>query len=122
MDRSAAELTYPLTLFSFRRIDALAATKAEMVVVVALFVHDPAAVPEGRTPPAPIFMGSVMIENKPAPLHLRIPILAAVAACHLIFIEGQVHVLGGIAMKIVDHQRAAAFGEKARRKGVGSAT
>ena len=98
MEGSAAELAFPLTLFSFRPIDALAATKTEMVVVVALFVHDAAAVPEGCTPPAPIFMGPVMIENKPAPLHLRVPVLTAAAACHLVFIQGQVHVLGGIAV------------------------
>jgi hypothetical protein len=85
-----------LTRLSIRPINAFAAPKAEMVVVVTLFVHDLASVPKGRTPPAPIFMGPVTIEDKSAALHLSIPILAAVAACHLIFIEGQVHVLGSI--------------------------
>ena len=102
MDRPKS-LHIHLTRFSIRLIYALAATKTEMVVVVALFVHDPAAVPEGCTPPAPIFMGLVMIENKPAPLHLRITVLTAALACHLVFIEGQIHVFGGIAMEVVDH-------------------
>ncbi|MCG7851243.1 MAG: hypothetical protein MIO92_01840 [Methanosarcinaceae archaeon] len=110
-----------LTRFNTRPVDALATTKAEMVVVVTLLVHDQASVPEGRTPPAPIFMGPVGIEYEPAPFHLRVPILTAAPACHLIFVEGQVHVLGGIAIEVIDHQRAAALGKKTGRKGVGSA-
>jgi hypothetical protein len=97
MDRPKT-LHIHLTRFSIRPTNALAATKAEMVVVVTLFVHDPASVPKGRTPPAPIFMGPVTVEDKPAPLHLRITVLTAAAACHLVFIQGQVHVLGGIAV------------------------
>ena len=53
-------------------IQGLAAAKSEMIVGVAVLVHHSAPVPVRRTPPAPVFMRSELVEDKPAALHLRV--------------------------------------------------
>ena len=65
-------------------------------------IHDPGAMPEGRAPPAPIFVRAVGIEDEPAALHLRIPQLLAAATRHLLLIERQIHVFRRIAVQIVN--------------------
>src|SRR5512139_1628223 len=92
-----------------------------MVVVVALFSQHPAPVPEGRPPAAPVLVGAVGIEDEPASLHLRVPERLTPAACHLLFVEWEVHVLGGVAVQVVDLERTVAVGEVARGKGIGAA-
>lgn len=89
--------------------------------MVALGVHDPASVPERRTPAAPVRVGVVLIENEPAPLHLRITQFLAPPARHFPLVEREVHVLGRIPVLVVDPQGAPASGEASRRIGVRSA-
>ena len=86
--------------------------------MMAFGIHDPAAVPEGGPPATPILMGPVAIEDKPAPFHFGVAVLLAASACHLTFIERQVHVLGGISVDIVNHQGTVAVGEVTGGKGV----
>ena len=85
---------------------------------MALLVHYPAPVPKGRTPPAPIFMSQVSIEDKPTALHLGVAQLPAAATRHLTLVERKVHVLGGIAVQVIDLQRAVAFWKTSGRKSV----
>ena len=73
-----------------------------MVVLMAVQIHDPAAVPKGRSPTAPIWMGIDRIENEPAALHLRISQLQAAPTRHLTFIKRKVHVFRCVSMQIVD--------------------
>jgi hypothetical protein len=96
----------------------LAAAKSQVIVVVALGIHDPAAVPEGGAPATPVLMGPIRVEYEPAPFHFSIAILAATPARHLVFIERQIHMLSSIAVDIVDHQAAVAAGKETSRKSV----
>src|SRR5665213_2647758 len=79
-------------------LQILAASKAQMIVGMAVFIHHAAPVPIRSAPPAPVLVGSVSVEDEPATFHLRIAQLAASAACHLAFIEGQIHVFSCIAV------------------------
>ena len=83
--------------------------QAKMVVVVTLRIHHPAPMPEGCSPPAPIRMGIVRVKNEPAAFHFRIAQLSTSPACHLAFVERQVHMLGSVSMLIVDPEFADAF-------------
>ena len=73
-----------------------------MIVLVALRVHHPAAMPEGRPPAAPILMSIVSIKNEPTPFHLRITELHTAPTGHLAFAERKVHVLRSVSMKIIN--------------------
>ena len=73
-----------------------------MVIVVAVRTHHTGAMPEWCTPPAPVGMGFVSIENKPTAFHLRISQLGATAARHLTGVEWQIHMFSGVAVQVVD--------------------
>jgi len=99
-------------------LNGFAAPEPQMVIVMAFWVHDPGTVPEWRPPSAPVLMGSVCIENKPASFHFRISQFLASLACHLTFIQGEIHMFCGISMKIINKKRAYAIREKSGRIGV----
>lgn len=92
-----------------------------MVVAVAFGIHEPAAVPERRSPPAPILMSPIVVEDEPTAFHLGIAISFAAKAGHLRGIERQVHMFGRIAMQIIDSQGTDTVGEKAAGESVGTA-
>ena len=83
-------------------MDRLAAAEAEVVVLVALRIHHPAPVPERRAPAAPVLVRTVAVEDEPAPFHFRDAQRPAAAAGHLALVQGEVHVLGGVAV-LVEH-------------------
>ena len=56
-----------------------------MIIVVALRIHHPAAMPEGRSPSAPIRMSIGRIEDEPTAFHLRVAKLQTAPAGHLAF-------------------------------------
>src|SRR5450756_363723 len=76
--------------------------------------------PEGRSPATPVFMGAVGVEDKPAPLHLCVSQRGAAVTGHLSRIERQVHMLGGIAVQVVDFKRTVARRKIACRISVGA--
>ena len=82
-----------------------------MIIVVAPRIHHPAAMPEGRSPAAPIRVSVGCIEDEPTAFHFRVAKLQAAPACHLAFIERKVHMFRRIPMEIIDSQGAAAVGE-----------
>ncbi len=82
-----------------------------MIIVVTPRIHYPASMPEGGSPAAPIRMSINGIEDKPAAFHLRVTQLQAAAARHLALIEGKVHMLRCIPVKVVDFQGTAAAGK-----------
>src|SRR5512147_2543605 len=92
-----------------------------MVVGVAQRIHDPAAVPIGRPPSAPVLVRAVCVEDEPASFHLRIAELTAAATCHLAWRERQVHVLRRVAVDVINTERAAAAREISGGIGVGAA-
>ncbi len=94
----------------------LAATKTEMVVVVASRVHHPASVPKRGTPATPVRMGIISVENEPAALHLCVTKLGAPRAGHFTLAEGQVHMFGGISVLIIDSKLADALRKASGRK------
>jgi len=59
-------------LAALRLLQALTAAKAQMIVRMTVLVHHTAPMPIRRTPPAPVLMSSVSIEDKPATLHLGV--------------------------------------------------
>ena len=67
-------------------------------------------------------MGPEAVENEPTPLHLRNTERAVGAARHLLGRERQIHVFGGVAVQIVNPERAAAGGESAGRESIRAAT
>ena len=75
-----------------------------MIVCMAAIVHHPGSVPERGAPLAPIFVGSVGIEDKPASLHLGIAEFEASATRHLAFVERQIHMFRRIAVQVIDLQ------------------
>src|SRR3974390_1606253 len=79
-----------------------------MVVPMALRIHHAAAMPEGGAPSTPVRMRIVGIENEPAAFHLGVAQLDAPPACHLALVEGQIHMLGSIAIQIIDAEGAVA--------------
>ncbi len=80
----------------------IAAAETEVIVRMAMRVHDTASMPEGRPPAAPVLVGIVSIEDEPAPFHLRVTELQAPAACHFSLVEGKVHMLGRVSVEVVD--------------------
>jgi hypothetical protein len=99
----------------------LAAAEPQVIVGVAPGIHDPAAVPVGRAPAAPVLMRPVAVEDEPAALHLGVAELGAAAARHLVQAQRQVHVLGGVAVEVVDAEPAVTAGEVAGGIGVRAA-
>src|ERR1017187_887148 len=93
------------------RSQGLAAAKAKVVIGMARRIHDPGAVPIRCAPPAPILVRPIGVENEPAALHFRIAQLLATETRHLVFVQWQIHMLRGIAVQIVDVERAAACGK-----------
>ena len=83
-------------------LDRLAAAETQVIVFVAVQIHYPAAMPEGGSPAAPVFMGVYSIENEPAAFHFGIPQFFTAPTRHLAFIERKVHMFGGIPVLIVD--------------------
>jgi len=69
-----------------------------MVILVAAGAEHPRAMPIRRTPAAPVGMGAVIVKNKPAAFHLGYAKRGAAGAGHLVRCQGQVHMLGGIAV------------------------
>src|SRR5690349_11923690 len=61
-----------------------ATAKTQVIVGVAVRVHDSRAVPEGGTPAAPVLVCVIGVEYEPAALHLRIPESRAATTGHLI--------------------------------------
>jgi hypothetical protein len=82
-----------------------------MIIVVAPRIHHPAAMPEGRSPAAPIRMSVGCIEDEPTAFHFCVAQLQAAPARHLAFRKRKVHMLCRISMKIIDPQGAAAARE-----------
>ena len=83
-------------------LDGFTAAEAEMIVFMTVRIHDPASVPKGRSPAAPIRVGIDRVENEPAAFHLRISQLQAAPARHLAFIKRKVHMLRSVSMQIVN--------------------
>lgn len=83
-----------------------------MIIVMALCVHDAAAMPVWSPPAAPILMSIIRVKNKPAPFHLGISEFEASAARHLSLIQRQVHVLCRVSVEIVHSERAVAIGKR----------
>jgi len=63
-------------------------------------------------------MGPVCVENKPAPLHLRVSQFDAAPAGHLGLVEREIHMLGGVPVQVIDPQAAPAIRKGTRREGV----
>jgi hypothetical protein len=82
---------------------------------MAIGRHDARAMPKWRPPPAPVLMRPVRVEDEPAPLHLGVPEFLAAETRHLLLAQGQVHVLGRVAVQIVNPGRTVTSGEIARR-------
>ena len=82
-----------------------------MIILVTPHIHYPAAMPEGGPPAAPIRMSINRIKDKPTAFHLRVTQLQAAAARHLALVEGKVHMLRCIPVKVVDFQGTAAAGK-----------
>ena len=85
------------------------------------WIHDAGAMPEGRAPPAPIFVCPVGVEDEPAALHFRIAEFLAPETRHLLFIQRQIHMLRGIAVQIVNIQGTVTGREIAGRVGIRAA-
>src|SRR5262249_13196962 len=83
---------------------AAAAAEPEVVVRVALDGHQLGGVPVLGAPAAVVFVGVLALEDEPAPLHLGGP--GAAPAGELARGEREVHVLGGVAVLVVDAERA----------------
>ena len=81
-----------------RSVQSLAAAKTQMIVRVAVLIHDSGPMPKRRTPSAPILMCSVSIEDEPATFHLRVAQLQTPTARHLALVERQIHVFCGISI------------------------
>ena len=89
---------------------------------MAVSIHDFCHVPIGGAPAAPVFMGMKLIENKPATFHFGIAKSFAAAARHLAPVEREIHMLGSVAVLIVDIKGTLAVGKCTARIGVRAAT
>ena len=88
---------------------------------MTVIVHDSRAVPERCPPAAPVFVSTIRVKDKPTALHFSITEGRTAMTRHLGRARRQIHVLGRIAVEIVDLERAVASGKVASRIGVGSA-
>src|SRR5215469_15563866 len=86
------------------------------------FVHYAGTVPERSAPAAPVLMSPNGVKYEPAAFHLGVAQLLAAEARHLPLIQRQIHVLRGIAIQVVDVERALARGKVTGRIGVGAAS
>src|SRR5262245_31000156 len=102
-----------------RRLHVLAAAESKMVVSMAVRIHQAGGVPVFGAPAAVVLVRLQLEENKPAPLHLSGACPAA--ARELLGGEGQVHMLGSVAVEVIDAKRAHAGRERARGVGVRAA-
>ena len=89
--------------------DRLAAAEAEMIILVAMCIHHPAAVPIRGSPAAPVFVRIVGIKYKPASFHLRIAQLLTAPTRHLALVKREVHMFSSVSMLIIDAQRTSAL-------------
>ena len=93
-----------------------AAAEAEVVIRV---VEALVGVPRVGAPAAVVLVGLVVVEDEPAALHLGDA--GAAAGSEIRFLQRQQHVLGGVAVDVVDAEGADALGEVAGGVGVRAA-
>ena len=74
--------------------------------------------PERCPPAAPVLVRAIRVEDEPTPFHLGVAQFLAAPARHLALVEWQIHVLGGVAVEIVDIERTVAGGKNSGGKRV----
>jgi hypothetical protein len=73
--RAARRRTYVSELLKWSTkplLHVLAAAKPQVIIGMAMVIHDTRAMPERCAPAAPVFVRAVQIEHKPASFQLRV--------------------------------------------------
>src|SRR5882724_5284869 len=95
------------------RLDVFTTPEAEVVVAVAVERADGPSVPHQGAPAAVVRVYGFARENEPTALHFGLADAADFS--ELLRFYRQIHVLGGVAVLVVDAEGTDAFGERARR-------